>query len=447
MNFPPGFVWGVAASAYQIEGAVAEGGRSPSIWDTFAHTPGKTLDGDTGDIAIDHYHRFIEDVAIMAGLGVDSYRFSISWSRLLPAGVGTVNPEGVEFYRGLCEALRSHGIAPLATLYHWDLPQTLQDRGGWLEPRSADWFAEYAVAAKSSLGDLVDMWATHNEPWCAAFLGHGSGTFAPGISDPAAAFTAAHHLMVGHHRAIAAMRVTRPSPDDSLGIVLNVIPALPADATDPADVEVARVADLVHNRLFLDAAVSGSYPPGIEALHRRFGVDVDQAELTGEGLDYLGLNYYNINRFAFSPISSGLGDFPGADGAVMTTPPGDLTEMGWGVEPDGLGRVLRSVGEEHPDLPLYVTENGAAYDDVVGPGGTVDDPRRIAYMDSHIAQVADVIADGVDVRGYYAWSIFDNFEWSSGFSKRFGLVRVDYDTLERTPKSSAHWYRDLIARH
>ncbi|MFP3915329.1 MAG: GH1 family beta-glucosidase [Actinomycetota bacterium] len=446
--FPEDFLWGVAASAYQIEGAADEDGRRPSIWDTFSHTPGKTERGETGDVAADHYHRFPQDVTLMAEMGVDAYRFSISWPRLLPQGTGQVNPAGVEFYRELCEALLEAGIRPLATLYHWDLPQALQDRGGWLEPDSVEWFGEYASVAKRHLGDLVHMWATHNEPWCAAFLGHAAGVFAPGMADPAAGFVAAHHIMLSHHRAIEEMRAVEPRPQDRLGIVLNVIPALPA-SEEPADQEVADTVDAIHNGLFLQASLEGTYPERIRELHRRFRVDerIDTGELAEARtpIDYMGINYYNINRFTYDPESPGMGEFPGADGAVLARPPGELTEMGWGVEPEGLTDVLLRVSRQAPDLPLYVTENGAAYRDEVGEDGEVRDPRRIAYLRSHIEAVAEAIRRGADVRGYFVWSILDNYEWARGYSVRFGLVRVDYETLERTVKASGRWYRDFIA--
>jgi beta-glucosidase len=292
------------------------------------------------------------------------------------------------------------------------------------------------------------MWATHNEPWCAAFLGHSAGVFAPGLTDPAAGYIAAHHIMLSHHRAIETMRTAMARDDDRLGIVLNLIPARPA-SNSPADVEVAETADAIHNRLFLQATLRGTYPDRILDLHSRFGVDeridVSELESSRADIDYLGVNYYNINRFRRDPHASGLGEFPGADGAVMVRPPGDLTDMGWGVEPDGLTDVLRRASEEATGLPLYVTENGAAYPDVVGPDGEVDDSDRIAYLRSHIGAVAEAMEGGADVRGYFAWSIFDNYEWTSGYSVRFGLVRVDYETLERTVKASGRWYRDFIA--
>ncbi|HEX2153681.1 MAG TPA: GH1 family beta-glucosidase [Acidimicrobiia bacterium] len=447
-RFREHFIWGVASSSYQIEGAVSEGGRGPSIWDTFSHGPGNVAGGDTGDRAIDHYHRFRDDVALMADLGIDAYRFSLAWARVLPDGTGRVNEEGIEFYRSLCLELLSTGITPLATLYHWDLPQALQDRGGWLEPRSVEWFAEYAAVAKEHLGDLIQMWATHNEPWCAAFLGHSAGVFAPGLADPGAGFIAAHHIMLSHHAAVTAMRSARPHLDDRLGVVLNLIPAWPA-TDSPEDVEAAATVDTIHNGLFLDAAIHGRYPEKIIELHRRFDVDdrvdVEQLAAARADIDYLGVNYYNVNRFMYEPGAPAPPEFPGADGAVLARPPGQLTAMGWGVEPGALTSVLLRAAREAPDLPLYVTENGAAYHDVVGDGGEVVDAERIAYLEAHIEAVADALEAGVDVRGYFVWSIFDNFEWAEGYARRFGLVRVDYETLERTVKASGKWYRDFIA--
>lgn len=441
-------MWGVASSAYQIEGGAKEGGRGPSIWDTFSHTPGRTADGATGDVAIDHYNRYRRDVALMAELGVDAYRFSISWSRLLPDGVGAVNQGGIEFYVDLCDSLLEAGITPVATLYHWDLPQALQDRGGWLEPASVEWFAEYAAVAKRALGDRIRIWSTLNEPWCVAFLGHSSDVFAPGLGRPEAGFLVAHHLMLAHNRAMTVMRDVNPHADDQLGVVLNLIPAEPA-GDDPSDVAVAETVDAIHSQQFLSGILEGKYPERIRRLHERFGVadQIDEAELaaTRVDLDYLGVNYYNINRFRFDPASPGLAEYPGADGAVLVRPPGELTDMEWGVEPQGLTIVLERVAELAPDLPLYVTENGAAYPDEVGPDGEVVDPKRIAYLDSHIAAVADALDRGVDVRGYFVWSIFDNFEWASGYGIRFGIVRIDYATLERTVKASGWWYRDFIA--
>ncbi|CAN5782597.1 GH1 family beta-glucosidase [soil metagenome] len=448
LSFPAGFRWGVAAAAYQIEGAAAEGGRGPSIWDTFSHTPGKVLGGHTGDVATDHYHRFAEDVDLMAEMGVDAYRFSISWSRILPTGLGAVNSAGLDFYRGLCTKLRDAGITPVATLYHWDLPQALQDVGGWLDVRSSDWFAEYVRVAKEELGDLVRVWSTLNEPWCAAFLGHSDGVHAPGYTDPGTGYVAAHHMMLAHHQAMAVLRQTNIHDDDELGIVLNLIPAWPA-SDDPADVAVAATADAIQNRLFADAVFTGTYPDEICELHLRFGVadviDMGRLAEVHQDIDYLGVNYYNINRFSYEADAPVLGAWPGADGAVLAVAPGPLTEMGWGVEPPGLTWMLERVAAEYPPVPISICENGAAYPDVVSPDGSVIDRDRIAYLEGHIAATAEAIAAGVDVRGYFVWSVLDNFEWGLGFTRRFGIVRVDYDTLQRTVKASGRWYRDFIA--
>lgn len=447
-DFPEDFTWGVATAAYQIEGAVEEGGRGPSIWDTFSHAPETTMNGETGDFAADHYHRFAEDVALMADLGVDAYRFSLSWSRLIPEGTGMVNPEGVAFYRRLCEELLTAGITPTATLYHWDLPQALQDRGGWANPASVEWFIEYAVTAKRELGDLIHMWTTFNEPWCVAFLGHSSGEHAPGTQDDGTSFVVAHRLMVAHHRAVEAMREVDPDPDDQFGIVLNLIPAWPEDGSREAKAAAAGV-DAVQNRLFAAAVLEGRYPEMIQAIHRNLEVSdmIDEAELSAvqQPIDFLGVNYYNINHIGFEEGSSGIPGWPGVPGAVMATPPGHLTEMGWGVEPIGLTWMLNRIAEWAPDLPIMIMENGAAYPDVVDEDGAVHDELRVAYLEQHVAAVHDAIVDGVNVEGYFVWSLLDNFEWAKGYSKRFGIVRVDYDTMQRTLKDSGHWYRDFLS--
>ncbi|HUG83853.1 MAG TPA: GH1 family beta-glucosidase [Euzebya sp.] len=458
-SFPPDFLWGVATAAYQIEGATAEGGRTPSIWDTFAHTPGRIRDGDHGDIACDHYHRHAEDVALMADMGVGGYRFSISWSRLLPDGTGEVNPEGVAFYRRLCKDLLAAGITPNVTLYHWDLPQVLADRGGWLSPDSPDWFAAYAATAKAALGDLVQWWSTFNEPYVAAFLGHASGIHAPGITDPGAGFVAAHHMMVAHHRGVAALRGTDPDGGeqvggDHIGIVLNLTPTWPA-GEDPLDAVAADRVDTIHNRLFLEAVTAGRYPEAILQHATRYGVAdrvgedaLAQAHAgAGDGIDWLGVNYYDVSRIAHARGAEAPAGLPGADETVGVTPPEPLTDMGWGVQPDGLSWMLRRVAAAHPDLPMLVCENGAAYPDRVDADGAVVDPDRIAYLDAHLGAVAEAIADGVDVRGYYVWSLLDNFEWAFGYGMRFGIVHVDWTTLQRTVKASGHWYRCMIAAH
>lgn len=445
--FPSDFKWGVATAAYQIEGAFETDGRGPSIWDTYSHTPGKTANGETGDVAVDHYHRFGEDVEIMAELGVSAYRFSISWSRLIPKGVGDLNPAGVDFYRRLCAELIGAGIEPVATLYHWDLPQALQDRGGWLSDESAGWFGQYAGKAKQSLGDLIHVWTTLNEPWCSAFLGHSAGEHAPGFTEPGLGFVAAHNLMLAHHEAIRVMRDTNPSPLDQLGVVLNLIPAWPA-TDSPQDQVAAADTDAVQNGLFADAVFHGRYPERILEFHERFGVqdgiDLKRLAETVQPIDYLGINYYNVNRVIHEP-GAVLKAWPGVTDATMATPPGDLTEMGWGVEPEGLTWMLQRVSEDYPGLPLFICENGAAYPDVVDADGNINDDDRIAYVEGHLAAVADAIAKGVDVRGYFLWSLLDNFEWARGYDKLFGIVHVDRNTMKRTIKKSGHWYRDFVA--
>ena len=352
-QFPPGFLWGVATASYQVEGAVAEDGRAPSIWDTFAHTPGNTSNGETGDRAVDHYHRYAEDVALMSELGVNAYRFSIAWPRLLPDGTGRVNQAGVDFYRRLCKELAGAGITPVATLYHWDLPQALQDRGGWLNPESVDWFTEYARVAKDALGDMVNTWVTLNEPWCVAFLGHSSGEHAPGITDTPGSLRVAHHLMLAHHSAIGAMRETAPREDDRLGIVLNLIPAWPQNDTDE-DRAAAAAVDLVQNRLFADAVLGGSYPDEILSVFERYGVsqaiDIDELAARRQPIDFLGVNYYNVNHIEHVGGAESMAPWPGTWGASVARPPGKLTEMNWGVEPEGLTWMLERIGREHPGL-------------------------------------------------------------------------------------------------
>ncbi len=447
-DFPTDFMWGVATAAYQVEGAWNDDGRGPSIWDTFAHTPGKTLNGETGDVAVDHYYRFKEDVALMAEIGVNAYRFSISWSRLIPDGSGEVNPEGVTFYRNLCAELVDAGIEPAATLYHWDLPQALQDRGGWLNKESVDWFARYAEMAKEQLGDLVQVWSTLNEPWCSAFLGHSAGEHAPGITDPGSSFIAAHNLVLAHHAAVRAQRLTDPRPNDRLGIVLNLIPAWP-ETESPEDRAAARGVDAIQNRLFLEAVFSGRYPDEVLGYHERYGVQdrVDLAELERavEPIDYLGINYYNVNHIRHVPGADPMPAWPGPAEAGFAVPPGELTEMGWGVEPEGLKWMLERVSREYPQTPLVIMENGAAYPDEVEVDGSIDDPKRVEYIRRHIGAILEARENGVPVEGYFVWSLLDNFEWARGYSKLFGIVHVDRSTMKRTIKASGHWYRDFLA--
>jgi beta-glucosidase len=447
-DFPPEFLWGVATAAYQVEGAWDEGGRGPSIWDTFSHTPGNTANGDNGDDAVDHYHRYEEDVELMADLGVGAYRLSISWSRLIPDGTGDLNPEGVEFYRNLCMSLLDKGITPAATLYHWDLPQALQDRGGWADPSSVEWFVHYASTAKEHLGDLIRLWSTFNEPWCSAFLGHSAGEHAPGMTDPGTAFVVAHNLMLAHHAAIGAMRETNSYDDDQLGIVLNLIPAWPADDT-PESARAAAGVDAIQNGLFLGAVFDGQYPDEVLIYHREHGVtdriDLDRLKTAVKPIDYLGVNYYNINHIRHLPGARPMPAWPGPSDAGFARPPGDLTEMGWGVEPEGLTWMLQRVSKLMPDLPLIIMENGAAYPDEIPSTGPIQDEKRIAYIQGHIDAIREARDAGVNVAGYFVWSLLDNFEWARGYSKLFGIVHVNRATMERTVKASGRWYQEFLA--
>ena len=441
-RFPEGFGFGVASSAYQIEGATTEGGRGESIWDRYCRTPGRVANGETGDIACDHYHRYVEDLDLMAGLGIRLYRFSIAWPRLFPSGKGTPNADGIDFYRRLCEALRERDIVPLATLYHWDLPQAIQDEGGWANRDTAHRFAEYAAVTYDALGGLVDRWLTQNEPWVTAFEGYGFGSKAPCEQDSPKALGVAHHLLLSHGLAVQAFRES--GTEGEIGIALNLTPAYPLSDSDE-DRAAARLMDGFHNRWFLDPVLRGGYPVDmVDELTRRFGpldaIRPGDLETIAEPIDFLGVNYYFSARVFADADEPILG--------VSSAPAGEhATAMGWEVTPDSLHEVLLRVRREYADLPLIVTENGAAFEDVPPTNGFVDDPQRLAFLRSHLEALQRAIADGVDVRGYCAWSLLDNFEWQHGYSKRFGIVYVDYETLRRIPKSSAHWYRELIAAH
>jgi beta-glucosidase len=446
LTFPAGFVWGAATASYQIEGAVTEDGRGPSIWDTFSHTPGKILDGTTGDVATDHYHRTAEDVALMVELGLSAYRFSIAWPRIVPSGSGAVNQAGLDFYSRLVDQLLDRSITPVATLYHWDLPQALQDVGGWTNRDTAERFAEYASAVAGALGDRVPMLTTLNEPFCSAFLGYGAGVHAPGITDNASALAAAHHLLLAHGRGVAALRAGAPSA--RVSITLNL--AYPRPAT-PADADAVRHVDAIANRIFLDPIRHGAYPADLLAdtahiTDWSFVEDGDLAAIAAP-IDTLGVNYYRpaLVSAASSGSASDAPLWPGTDLAYELREDGPRTAMDWVVIPDTFTELLLRVHRDYPGLPLMITENGAAYDDVVDESGAIHDGDRIDYLRGHIAAVHSAIEQGADVRGYFVWTLLDNFEWSYGCSKRFGIVRVDYDTLQRTPKDSAAWYRKVIA--
>ncbi|WP_441246873.1 glycoside hydrolase family 1 protein [Kitasatospora sp. McL0602] len=464
--FPPGFRWGAATAAYQVEGATGEHGRTPSIWDTFSHTPGKVHAGDTGDLATDHFHRYREDVALMGRLGLGSYRFSISWSRVQPTGRGPAVERGLDFYRRLTDELLNAGIEPVATLYHWDLPQELEDRGGWPIRDTAERFGEYAALAAEALGDRIAIWTTLNEPWCSAFLGYGSGVHAPGRTDPGDALRAAHHLNLGHGRALAALRAGLPAGVPT-AISLNLHQVRPL-STAAADLDAARRIDAVGNRIFTGPILHGSYPADLRADTAHL-VDWDELVRPGDEqaiaapIDLLGLNYYTPTLVSgpgdgaqLSPAEAALGDghgvsdhspWPGSEQVVFHRPPGGVTAMNWAIDPTGLYDLITDVARAHPGLPLMITENGAAFEDELTPDGHVHDPERIAYLHAHLAAVHSAIADGADVRGYFLWSLLDNFEWSYGYAKRFGAVYVDYPTQRRIPKDSAHWYAQTAGRN
>jgi beta-glucosidase len=435
LRFPPGFLFGTATASYQIEGGVTEDGRGASVWDTFSHTPGAVRDGDTGDVACDSYHRYGEDVALLRGLGVQGYRFSIAWPRVLPTGSGPVNQAGLDYYRRLVDALRGAGIEPAATLFHWDLPQTLQDAGGWLNRDTAARFADYATVVAEALGDGVGKWITLNEPVVVTWNGHIEGSHAPGLKLGAGAFPVAHHQLLGHGLAVQALRAAVPGVP--VGITNNYGPCHPASESD-ADVAAAAFQDALHNLLYTDPVLLGRYPDLLGSLTGDT-VRPGDLETTSAPIDFLGVNYYFPELIRADP------------GAVFGTAPVEWpdparTAFGWPVVPAGLTETLTALRDRYPGLPpVYVTENGAAYDDQAGPDGAVHDPDRVSYLDGHLRAVRAAIDAGVDVRGYYCWSLLDNFEWAEGFSKRFGLVRVDFDSLARTPKDSYGWFRELIA--
>lgn len=463
-SFPDGFLFGAATASYQIEGAVHEGGRTPSIWDTFSHTPGRVAHGDTGDIACDHYHRLDEDLDLMASLGLQAYRFSLAWPRIQPDGHGPANPAGVDFYKRLVDGLHERGIRPLATLYHWDLPQPLQDAGGWTSRETSAAFAEYASLAVEALGDRIDDWTTLNEPWCSAFLGYGSGVHAPGVTDPVSALRAAHHLNLAHGLGLQALRA-HARPNDAYSVSLNLHVVRPDDPANPADVDAARQIDAVGNRVFLGPMLDGSYPADLlddtaSVTDWSFVHDGDLAAIH-QDLDAVGINYYSTSRVrrwkgtgsnnhSAGHNASSASPWPGAEAVEFLTQPGPYTAMGWNIDPSGLHELIMRMHREHPELGVLVTENGAAFDDdVVIEAGTarVHDLARVDYLRRHLGAVRQAIAEGADVRGYYAWSLLDNFEWAYGYDKRFGLVRVDFDTQERIPKDSAHWYADVARTH
>lgn len=439
--FPPGFLWGCATSAYQIEGSPLADGAGPSIWQRFARTPGRIAGGDNGDIACDHYRRMRDDVALMRSLGLTAYRFSIAWGRVLPEGRGAVNAPGLGFYERLVDELLAAGITPLATLYHWDLPQALDDRGGWLNPDIAHWFADYAAVMYRALDDRVPLWSTINEPWVVADGGYMHGVLAPGHRCAHEAAVAAHRQLQAH---AAAVRAYRAIGRHQIGLVVNIEPKHLTPGAGQADQHAAALADAYMNRQYLDPALLGRYPDELAEVFGASWPDWPDAEVQAlqTPIDWLGLNYYTRAVVRADPAGWPVPAAPVHQRGAITT------ETGWELHPQSLTDTLLWMHRRYGGLPLYVTENGAAFYDPPTPvDGRVDDPLRVHYLRTHLQAVQAAVGQGADVRGYCAWSLLDNLEWAHGFGKRFGLVHVDFQTLQRTPKASAHWYAQLIARH
>jgi beta-glucosidase len=448
-RLPAGFRWGVATSAYQIEGATDVDGRTPSIWDTFCRVPGAVHNGDNGDVACEHYTRMPSDVALIKDLGMDTYRFSVSWPRVQPHGTGGVNPAGIAFYDRLVDELLAQGIDPWVTLYHWDLPQELEDAGGWPVRDTAYRFADYSMLVFDALSDRVDTWTTLNEPWCSAMLGYAYGAHAPGRRDFPAAVSAVHHLLLGHGLATERMREAAPRKLD-IGITLNAATAYPASDAEP-DLEAARRADGMGARLYLDPLVHGRYPADVIADLAAQGVvipvqDGDLATISAP-IDVLGINYYFSQQFTGFAEDGSTVDAEGLPISRTLPLNRPRTAMDWEIVPEGFTDLLVRISQDYPGLPMVITENGAAFDDVPDANGFVADEGRTAYFTSHLAAVATAIDQGADIRGYLAWSLLDNFEWAYGYEKRFGIVRVDYDTQKRTPKQSALYLKDLAEQH
>ncbi|CNG37119.1 beta-glucosidase B [Mycobacterium tuberculosis] len=490
LTFPPGFIWGAATAAYQIEGAARDDGRGPSIWDTFCRVPGKVAGGHTGDVACDHYHRFRDDIRLMAGLGLNAYRFSVAWPRVQPDGSGPVDPRGLDFYDRLVDALLDAGITPYATLYHWDLPQALEDHGGWTSRDTALRFADYTGLVHDRLGDRVDTWTTINEPWVAAYLGYGAGVHAPGRTSAADAFRAAHHLLLAHG---LATRRLRAGGAGQISLTLNLAPIITSEASGaseapgvsggsgvsgasgvsagsgafgvsgvppvsgasgtsaPDATAAAGLIDAMLNRQFLDPVLLGEYAGPVLAVASRHGgldhVHGDDLAVIAEPIDSLGINYYNPTYVAAAPGTPPNPAYPGSEGIAFPQAGPPHTAMGWPIVPEGLSDLLIRLSRDYPGVPLVVTENGAAFEDVPGPDGRVRDDARIRYLDAHLRAAHAALTAGADLRGYLVWSFLDNFEWAEGYGKRFGIVYVDYADQRRLPKDSAQWFRDVIAHN
>ena len=450
-KFPTGFTFGAATAAYQIEGAATEDGRGPSIWDTFSHIPGKVENGDTGDVAIDFYHRVEEDLDLIKSLGLSAYRLSIAWPRIIPAGLGEVNEAGLAFYEKVIDGLLARDIEPVVTLYHWDLPQPLEDRGGWTTRETSYAFAEYARVVGERLGDRVAMWTTLNEPWCSAYLGYASGDHAPGRRSEAESLQAVHHLNLAHGLALIELRKVVTRPDARFSVTNNLAMTYAADPANPEDIDAKRQIDALQNRAFTDPQLRGFYPQDllVDTKHITdwsFVHDGD-LELINQPIDVVGINYYCTGTVRRGPERSTEGTaHPGATRVEFVDQPGPYTEMGWNIAPQGLYDLLVATHESYPEYEIMVTENGAAYrDQRVEEDGAkrVHDAERVDFLLRHFAAAHHAIEAGVPLTGYFVWSLMDNFEWAFGYTKRFGIVHVDYDTQERTKKDSALWYTKL----
>ncbi|WP_084958565.1 GH1 family beta-glucosidase [Thermoactinospora rubra] len=456
LRFPTDFVWGAATSAYQIEGAVTADGRGTSIWDVFVTKPGRVIGGDDATVAVDHYNRYREDVKIMAELGLTAYRFSVAWPRVQPTGSGPVNQRGLDFYRRLVDELLAHGIEPWVTLYHWDLPQELEERGGWPARETAYCFADYAQAVHGALGDRVRNWSTVNEPWCAAFLGYASGEHAPGRREPANAVRAAHHLNLAHGLAVQAMRAQ--GHDSRIAGTVNLYAVSPQTGSE-ADLDAARRIDGLQNRFFLDALLKGAYPQDVlDDLGAVTALDfIAEGDLRtiSSPIDLLMVNYYS--RFTVSgrpggrasaaaaPVETG-SPWVGSEHVSFVNGGRPVTAMGWEIDEPGLVEILTRVAREYPSIPMVISENGAAFDDELTADDAVHDAERTAYFEAHLRACHEAIAAGVPLQGYFAWTLMDNFEWAWGYGKKFGLVYVDRATMRRVPKDSARWYAETIRR-
>ncbi|TCN38393.1 beta-glucosidase [Kribbella orskensis] len=424
-RFPDGFVWGAATAAYQVEGAVDADGRGQSIWDTFCRVPGAIAGGDTGDVACDHYHRYAEDLGLLADLGLGAYRFSIAWPRVQPDGSGAINQKGLDHYRRVVDECLARNVVPYVTLYHWDLPQALQDKGGWPARDTAYRFADYAAVVHDALGDVVKQWITLNEPKVSSHAGYGSGIHAPGIKDQVLRDRAVHHLLLAHGLGLEVLRGGRHAAGQQIGLTLDVSPVAPASDSQ-ADVDAALRVDVDSHRLFLDPVLRGVYPVLLDA------VESGDLALISAPIDFLGINYYRRILVQAAPT--------GDQQAETVLPEGvPVTSVNWPVQPDGLREVLVELKTAYDLPPIYITENGAAYDDVQAEDGRVDDPLRVDYLHGHLAALRTAIAAGVDVRGYFVWTLLDNFEWAEGYAKRFGIVHVEFASQARTPKTSAGW--------